>query len=51
MQLEVFPHVFLVLYGILLTKLFWPNVRKNCSSDQEKLLKFEVSKSKRLEQL
>ena len=29
-------------YGILLPKLFWPTVRKNCSSDQEKLLKFEA---------
>ena len=28
--------------GILLPKLFWPKVRKNCSSDQEKLLKFEA---------
>ena len=28
-------------YGILLPKLFWPSVRKNCSSDREKLLKFE----------
>ena len=28
--------------GILLTKLFWPTVRKNCSSDREKLLKFEA---------
>ena len=27
--------------GILLPKLFWPTVRKNCSSDQEKLLKFK----------
>ena len=26
---------------ILLPKLFWPTVRKKCSSDQEKLLKFE----------
>jgi hypothetical protein len=26
--------------GILLPKLFWPTVRKNCSSDQKKLLKF-----------
>ena len=26
--------------GILLPKLFWPTVRKNCSSDQEKLCKF-----------
>ena len=28
--------------GILLPKLFWPTVRKNCSSDQEKLLKLEA---------
>ena len=28
-------------YGILLPKLFSPTVRKNCSSDWEKLLKFE----------
>ena len=28
--------------GILLPKLFWPTVRKNCSSDQENLLKFEA---------
>ena len=28
--------------GILLPKLFWPTVRKICSSDQEKLLKFEA---------
>ena len=28
--------------GILLTKLFWPTVRKKCSSDREKLLKFEA---------
>ena len=28
--------------GILLPKLFWPTVRKNCYSDREKLLKFEV---------
>ena len=28
--------------GILLPKLFWPTVRKNCSSDLEKLLKFEA---------
>ena len=28
--------------GILLPKLFWPTVRKNCSSDQEKLLKFKA---------
>ena len=28
--------------GILLPKFFWPTVRKNCSSDWEKLLKFEA---------
>ena len=28
--------------GILLPKLFWPTVRKNCSSDREKLLKLET---------
>ena len=28
--------------GILLAKLFWPTMRKNCSSDWEKLLKFEA---------
>ena len=28
--------------GILLPKLFWPTVRKNCSSDRVKLLKFKA---------
>ena len=28
--------------GILLPKLFWPTVGKKCSSDREKLLKFET---------
>ena len=28
--------------GILLPKLFWPTVRKKCSSDREKILKFEA---------
>ena len=28
--------------GILLPKLFWPTVRKKCSSDWEKCLKFEA---------
>ena len=28
--------------GILLPNLFWPTVRKTCSGDQEKLLKFEA---------
>ena len=27
---------------ILISKLFWPTVRQNCSSDREKLLKFEA---------
>ena len=27
---------------IFLPKLFWPTVRKNCSGDREKLLKFEA---------
>ena len=29
-------------HGILIPKLFWPTVRKNCSTDWEKLLKFEA---------
>ena len=29
-------------YGILLPKLFRPTVKKNCSIDREKLLKFEA---------
>ena len=28
--------------GILLPKLFWPTVRKNCSSDRENILQFDV---------
>ena len=28
--------------GILLPKLFWTTVRKNCSSGREKFLKFET---------
>ena len=28
--------------GILLPKLLWPTVRKNCSIDREKLFKFEA---------
>ena len=28
--------------GILLPKLFWPTVRKECSIDRENLLKFEA---------
>ena len=30
------------IIGILLPNLFWPTVRKNCSNDREKLLKFEI---------
>ena len=41
--------------GILLTKLFWTNVRKNCSIDQEKLLQIlslqpRISKKPSLDQ-
>ena len=32
----------LIWNGILLPKLFWPTVRKNCSSDREKHLKFKA---------
>ena len=28
--------------GILLQKLIWPTVRKKCSSDWERLMKFEA---------
>ena len=31
----------LYITGILLPKLFWPTVRKKCSSDREKLFKAE----------
>ena len=31
-----------LINGILLPKLFWPIVRKNCLSDREKVLKFEA---------
>ena len=34
--------VHVVMVCILLPKLFWPTARKNCSSDREKLLKFEA---------
>ena len=33
---------FEMINGTLLTKLFWPTARKNCSSDREKLLKLEA---------
>ena len=41
-RLGIWKHVRKVRNGILLPKLFWPTVRKNCSSDREKLLKFEA---------
>ena len=34
--------VWILENGILLPKLFRPTVRKNCSSDREKLFKFEA---------
>ena len=34
--------IFKRINGILLPKLFWTTVRKNCSTDREKLLKFEA---------
>ena len=37
-----FANLILERNGILLPKLFWPIVRKNCSSDREKLLTFEA---------
>ena len=33
---------FSTVSGILFPKFFWPTVRKKCSSDREKLLKFEA---------
>ena len=46
---KMFSIYSLILYSLLgrdndifLPKLFWPTVGKNCSSDQEKLLKFEA---------
>ena len=35
--------------GILLPKLFWPTVRKNCSSHREKLLKLKAENLQILE--
>ena len=32
----------LIWNGALLPKLFWTTMRKNCSSDRERLLKFEA---------
>ena len=43
-KVKLFQVVFFerMINGILLPKLFWPTVRENCSSDREKLLKFEA---------
>ena len=35
-------YTYVLRNGILLPKLFWHTVRKECSSDREKLLKFEA---------
>ena len=45
MQLISYNFYFLVLRiwnGILFPKLFWPSVRKKCSSDREKPSKFKA---------
>ena len=39
----------LISKGILLPKLFWTTVRKNCSSDREKILKFEAGGAENLQ--
>ena len=39
---EEVNHAIFIYNGILLPKLFWPTVRKNCSSDREKNLKYEA---------
>ena len=36
------PFKIILDFVILLPKLFWPTVRKKCSSDRGKLLKFEA---------
>ena len=40
--LWAFQAILELVNGILLPELFWPIVRINCSTDQEKLLKFEA---------
>ena len=35
-------YLFQFEFGILLLKLFWPTVRKNCSSDWEKLWRLKA---------
>ena len=39
---KIIPRWTISKNGILLPKLFWPTVRKNCSIDWEKLLKFKA---------
>ena len=34
--------IYISYYGVLLSKLFWRTMRKNCSSDWEFFLKFEA---------
>ena len=41
-SMENKSNIFPIINGILLPKLFWPTVRKKCSSDREKLLKLEA---------
>ena len=41
-NIRFYHHYSPLLFGILLPKLFRLTVRKNCCSDQEKLLKFEA---------
>ena len=41
-EFSIYSIWFFLKNGILSPKLFWPSVRKTCSSDQEKLLKFEA---------
>ena len=41
-ELFVAVHILQWRNDILLPKLFWPTVRKKCSTDREKLLKFEA---------
>ena len=44
MQIYVQKNIrkYLFKFGILFPKLFWPSVRKKCSSEWEKLLKFKA---------
>ena len=42
LNFEMIYEVYVTKNGILLPKFFLPTVRKNCSSDREKLLKIEA---------